>query len=208
MKNMFRIAILVGATALLAACAAEITGKSGFLKDYSQLKPDPKIEGALRYEKPGASLTSYRKFIIYPVVIHFAPNAKGVGLDPENLVELTRYFRTEAVKKLSKNYAVVDKAGAGVMRIRIALTSIETTTPIANIHPAMKLSGLGLGGASMEAEVLDSVSGERLAAVVESRAGDRMSIGAGFSKFGHAKQVMDMWIDRFVARLDKARGAK
>jgi hypothetical protein len=146
--------------------------------------------------------------MIDPVVVNFSADAKGAGLDPENLVELTRYFRTEAVKKLSKNYAIVEKAGAGVMRIRVALTSIETTTPLANIHPAMKLTGLGLGGASMEAEALDSVSGERLAAVVESQTGNRMSFAAGLSKFGHAKQVMDMWIDRFVARLDKARGSK
>ena len=37
---------------LLAACTGppEI-GQSGFLADYSQLKPDPAFEGAMRYQR-------------------------------------------------------------------------------------------------------------------------------------------------------------
>jgi len=75
-----------------------------------------------------------------------------------------------------------------------------------NIHPATKLSGLGLGGASMEAEALDSQTGERVFAVVDTRQGKRMSIGAGLSEFGHAKQVIEHWVERFVSRVDKAHG--
>jgi hypothetical protein len=95
-----------------------------------------------------------------------------------------------------------------VLRLRIAITGIEKTTPIANIHPAMKMSGMGLGGAAMEAEAVDSVSGDRVAAVVDAQSGRRLGITAGLKKYGHAQQVMVGWVERFVKRLDKAHGYK
>ncbi len=109
---------------------------------------------------------------------------------------------------MSKRYQVVQKPGPGVLRLRVAITGIEKTTPILNIHPAMKISGIGLGGASMEAEAIDSRGGERVGAVVDSREGSRASIGAGLQTFGHAKEVMDFWVERFIKNLDKAHGEK
>ncbi|UCC32242.1 MAG: DUF3313 family protein, partial [Phycisphaerales bacterium] len=60
--------------------------------------------------------------------------------------------------------------------------------------------------ASMEAEGLDSQTGDRVRAVVDSRKGDVMAIGAGLKPLGHAKQVIDYWIERFVKRVDQAHG--
>jgi hypothetical protein len=176
------------------------------LSNYSQLKPDPKIEGASAYRAP--NLYSYRKFLIDPVVVHFAPKAKGSAIEPASLKELTDYFYNNAVKALSKNYQVVDRAGPGVLRLRVAITQISETIPLLNIHPGTKLTGAGLGGASMEAEAVDSVTNKRVAAVVETQTGKRLSIAAGLTRLGHAKQVIDGWIERFVKRLDAARTGK
>ena len=202
-----RIAATVISIALcifMSACASEKAKKSGFLKNYEQLKPDPAVDGALRYVDPKAY--TYKKFMIDPIAVYFASNAKGSGIDPEKLTELTRYFHSELIKRLSKNYRVAKNKGKGVARIRLAITDVEETDPLLNIHPAMKLTGAGLGGASMEGEVTDSVSGRRLGAIVESRSGDRLAIAAGFSRLGHAKQVIDYWINRFATNLDKAQG--
>ncbi len=179
---------------------------SGFLRDYSQLKLEE--DGAKRYLNPSKNLRQYKKFVIDPVVVHFAPSAKGTAIAPAKLKELSDYFRNQLVKGLSKRYRVVRSSGPGVLRIRIAITDIKKTTRVANIHPAMKMSGIGLGGAAMEAEVVDSVSGERVAAVVDSQSGGRLGITAGLKKYGHAQQVMDGWVERFVKRLDKAHGYK
>ena len=179
---------------------------SGFLRDYSQLKLEE--DGAKRYLNPSKNLRQYKKFVIDPVVVHFAPSAKGTAIAPAKLKELSDYFRNQLVKGLSKRYRVVRSSGPGVLRIRIAITDIKKTTRVANIHPGMKMSGIGLGGAAMEAEVVDSVSGERVAAIVDSQSGGRLGITAGLKKYGHAQQVMDGWVERFVKRLDKAHGYK
>ena len=191
---------------LLAGCQVQKAAYSGFLGDYSKLLPSPEVEDALYYQNPAKSLKDYDKFIIDPVLVHFAPNAKGIALDPAKLKKLTDYAYDEAVKALSQRYAVVNVPGPRVLRLRTALTDIKKTKPVMNIHPATKLSGIGLGGASMEAEALDSQTGECVFAVVDTRQGNRLSFGAGLSELGHAQQVIKHWIERFVGRVDKAHG--
>jgi hypothetical protein len=205
-KHWARISAIATIFALLAACGAGAVKQSGFLTNYAQLQPDTTIEGALAYRAP--NLYSYRKFMLDPVVVHFASKAEGTAIDPGKVKELTDYFNDQLVKALSQNYQVVNKAGSGVLRLRIAITKIVETTPLLNIHPAMKLTGAGLGGASMEAEAIDAVTNKRVAAIVETASGSRLSIGAGLSTLGHAKQVIDGWVERFVKRLDAARTGK
>jgi hypothetical protein len=181
---------------------------SGFLSDYSQLRPSKVVKGAMDYRNPRIKLSSYSKFILEPYKIHFAANADGASIDPAELKNLVDYFRSETVKALSKRYRVVTRPVPGVARLRVAITSITKTRPVANNLPQGKLLGVGLGGASMEAEAFDSVSGERLAAIVESKQGEHFSFSDAASRYGHAKQVMRGWIARFVKRLDQAHGHK
>ena len=185
------VATVVLMAGLVAACQTTEVKYSGFLKSYSQLKPDPKFDGARRWQDPRVNLGDYNKFIVDPVLIHFAPQANGVGMDPVELAVLTGFARKTFIKKLSTSFQVVSSPGPGTLRLRTAITGIVETTPMLNIHPAMKLSGAGLGGASGEGEVLDSLTGRRIIAVADSRMGDRISLGAGLSKLGHAKQVIE-----------------
>ncbi len=56
-----------------------------------------------------------------------------------------------------------------------AITEIKKTKVVFNIEPRMKMLGLGLSGASMEAEAVDSVTSERILAVVDSQSVRRRS---------------------------------
>lgn len=183
-------------------------GHSGFLGDYSEFKKDPELEDSMQWRSLNKSLKDYDKFIIDPIIIHFAPDAEGTAINPDEVKELTDHFRNQAIEALneSPHYQVVDTPGPGVLRMRVAITGIEKTTPLMNIHPGMKLMGGGLGGAAMEAEGIDSVTGERVIAVVDARSGGRLGMTAGWKTYGHVKQVMDNWVKRFVKRLDKAHG--
>ncbi len=183
---------------------------SGFLGDYSKLKRSRQLKGAMSYENPSKNIGQYNKFIIDPVVVHFAPNAKGIGVDPFKVQQVAAYFHRELWQALSIRYQVVNTPGPGVLRLRAAMTDIKTTVPLMNIHPATKLLGLGLGGASMEWEAVDSQTGERVLAVVDVRRGafNPLPSGAGFNEVGHAKEVMRYWAKRFVGRVNKAHGYK
>ncbi len=190
----------------LAGCRRSNPGFSGFLRDYSGLRASSEDKAIWVYKHPNLTLADYDKFIVDPILVHFAPNAKGTAIDPVKVMKLTDYAGEHLRDSLSKHYLLVGTPGPRVLRLRIAITEIKKTTPPLNILPPMKLSGVGLGGASMEAEAIDSQSGERVLAVMDSQMGNRLSIVPGLDPLGHAKQVIRKWVRRFVKRMDKAHG--
>ncbi|MBW1749099.1 MAG: DUF3313 domain-containing protein [Deltaproteobacteria bacterium] len=212
MNNKFKIilVLMIGFALTISVGCATSKGYSGFLSNYSQLKPDPEKQADMLYMASPYKLRAYKKFIIDPVVVHFAPKAKGTTISPKNLKKLTDYFEIELVKALSntKRYRVVSVPGPGVLRIRAAITDIKKTKPVMNIIPQTKLTGVGLGGASFEAEAVDSVSDEQLGAVVDSKKGTIVSVVSGLKTFGDAEYVMKKWAKRLVKRLDEIHGYK
>ena len=184
---------------VICGCGGE-QAKTGFLDDYSQLQKES--DSSLRYANNEA-LKSYSSFIVDDVTIFFHKGAKSKGkLTLQQLADLSNYLHSkilEAVQGAGKN--VVYQPAAGVARIRVALTDIGKTGAI-NILPQASLLGMGIGGASMEAEIVDSVTGKQIAAVVESKQGGRIP----FTNLGNwtaAKKVMDSWAERFQKRLSE-----
>ena len=153
----------------------------------------------------------YNKFIIDPVVIHFHTGSKAIEerskgkIKEQDIIDLKNYMHSAIVEAISDRYSIAYRPGPGVARVRIAITDLKKANVLMNIHPASKLVGSGLGGASLEAEWLDSQTGKQIAALVESQLGDRLSLD-GLSEWGDAKSIMDGWAQRFRKRLDEAHG--
>jgi hypothetical protein len=194
------------ATALGVVGCASKSGFSGFLGDYSKLERDPYLDNSLAYTNPTKDLRQYTKFILDPVVVHFAPDAAGVAIDSADLKMLADYWRDEAVQALSRHYTVVTEPGPGVLRIRAAITGIKKSVPLASARSVTKAPDFGLGGASMEAEGLDAQTGERVTAVVDSRSGSVLRVTGQRQPYDDAKEIMRLWVERFVARLDIVHG--
>ena len=120
---------------------------------------------------------------------------------------VTSAFHKDIVSKLqAANYNVVNSPGPGVARVRVAITDIDKSMPVLNIIPQTHLMGFGIGGASMEAEVVDSVSGKQIAAVVKGEKGSRLSFAGMTSRTGDAQAVCGKWADAFVKHLNQAHG--
>ena len=62
-----------------------------------------------------------------------------------------------------------------------------------------------VGTAGIEAEILDSVTGERLAAAVDERAGSKALKGST-STWSDVKDAFDYWAERLKVRLAELRG--
>ena len=187
----------------ITGCGTTKAGHSGFLGDYSGLRPSTIADGAEQYFHSRKAIADYDKFIVDPVRVQFASGSNASAIDPAKTLELTEYFRTKLISELrSGGYSVTDKQGGNALIVRMAITGLKKTNPLLNIHPATKMSGAGLGGASFEGECVDSVTGERIAAVVHSKKGDRTSMKAGLSDWDHAKQAMDFWAETFVNQLN------
>ncbi len=200
-KMMLTVSVLM-MMAWTAGCGKNEQVKTGFLSDYSKLQKES--DSSLRYVDKEAA-DKITGFIVDPVKVVFYPGAKSEGkLTNEQITDLTSYMQSkirEAVQGAGKNIAY--QPAAGVARIRVALTDIEKTSAI-NIVPQASLLGAGIGGASMEAEVVDSITGRQIGAVIDSGKGSRIPF-TNLGEWTAAKGVMDNWAARFQKRLEESR---
>jgi len=224
MTRLQRYMAFVGIIVLSAAlwCSAaqaglEVKEYSGFLGDYSQLKPGPEGGAKMVYLKDGVDFSKYNKIMMDQVVFYFSPNAKNKEIDPEQMKELAEMFHKAVFDALGTAYPLVDEPGPDVMRLRTAITDIDlpnrtlnTVTTVVPIGLAVSLvkkgaTGKGnfVGEISMEIEVLDSMSNERIAAAADRRAGGKV---ASMSKFGTAEDAFKFWAQRLRMRLDEFHG--
>jgi len=201
-KTNLLIMLAIGVMIFQSGCESKLT-TTGFLSDYSRLQSESST--TLRYIKEDA-LAGYSSFIVNPVKVYFHSGAKAIEeqtkgkLTQQEINDLTNYMHAkivEAIRNAGKKVAY--QPGTGVARIRVALTDIEKSTA-ASLLPQAKLAGIGLGGASMEAEIIDSITGRQIGAVIEAQKGSRIPF-ANLGEWDAAKQVIDDWAKRFQKRL-------
>ena len=207
MKNIIKIiSALIASQLFLCACTAPAVSEqdqSGFLSDYSRLE---KIDdNMLRFVDESAG--DFSSFIIDPVVITFRQPPDEQVFTDEELSEITEYYDEAVIEALSKDegYPIVEYPGPGVARLRIGITNVEETIGLLNLSIYTKITGLGLGGASFEGEIVDSVTGKQLAAVVRWGTGSRI-LKAGITHTGDAKIAINRWAKDLRAQIDEANG--
>ena len=203
------LVLVATASFVCTGCSSSPPAQTGFLGDYSRLEPDGSTR--LVYVDK-AALGKYETFIIDPIKVHFhdesnAAKVKAQGkLKQEDVDDLKNYMH-EALEQAIRDggYKIVYRPAPEVARIRLALTDIKKSTPALNVIPHTKMTGLGLGSAAMEGEIIDSQTRVQLAAVVQGQQGSRVSF-AGVKTWGDVKAVIDQWAMNFVKKLDTAHG--
>jgi hypothetical protein len=188
--------------------------RSGFLGDYSQMRPGKGDQALLTYKNPRAAWGMYSKVMISPVMVFMAPGAELRDDSREEQRMLANYFASALRENLAKNFTIVDRPGEDVLRIRAALTdgdqsevvldTISTIMPIGLALSTLKRASFGsdsaVGFAQAELEVLDSRSSTRLAAAVDKRYGTK-ALRSKFGSWNHAKEAMDHWAELVAERL-------
>jgi Protein of unknown function (DUF3313) len=188
---------------------------SGFLKDYSALKPNPKLEGnALTYASPDAqkNLRAYFAIVVDPIEVYIATDADESKLPDTSRRTLANYFHYALVKAVSEAFPVVDAPGPLVLRLRAALIGVDVGGEVAAGDVPAETSkplerAVNIGKVGVEMELIDSQTGDRIAAMVDkSNLGAGAEVGAvNFSrmqKFAAAKEAFDEWASRVRQFLD------
>ena len=193
------LAVLIG----LYACGVQTKTSNGFLSDYSKLQKNPRYEGSLIYSNPEASLKNYSRFIVNPVQVRLSSLGTHRSADSKKLQEISQYAHEQFVTALQSNgYPVVTDPGPGTLILRSALTEVAPSA----LKARSFLMNISLGGASIEAEFIDALSGKIVVAVMESQRGKITA--AGSNEYENAKNVIDRWAARLVQRLDEEHGKK
>lgn len=206
----------------------------GFLTDYSKLPTSPDDSGAYRYRDPEVDFSKYNRLLVDRLKIWFKEDSDYKGIDPDELKVLTDYFYQAIEKAVGDAYPMVKEPGPDVLRLRIAATDLIPNKPEASVVtlvvPFLWLGDAGTGvakgdagstlftgQATIEMEVLDSVSSQQLGAYIETETGKKydwthgVSTGVknylnAYSKWEYTKQSMDDWAKFLRTRLDEAHG--
>lgn len=158
-------------------------------------------ETRLRFVAP--ELAGYSSFMVDPIQVR---TQRG-GLDPGDRAEIANHFHASLVKELGdRGFQVTSRAGNRTARIRVALTDVRDATWWMKLHPGSSLAGAGRAGAAMEGEIIDSVTGDQLAGVVQSGVGSQFTLG-NFSTVADVKNVIDQWVATAGERLVELRGS-
>jgi hypothetical protein len=211
-RTKLLMVLAIGIMVIQCGCGSkEKVQAVGFLSDYSRLITVS--DSSLQYVNKSA-LAKYSTVIIDPVEAHFHEGANAIEdqtkgkLTEEKIKDLRNYMHSKIAKAAyDAGYRTVWQPGPTVARIRVALTDISKSSVASLIPQAKLIAGAGIGGASMEAEIVDSITGEQILAVVESKTGTRIPF-ANLGKWDAAKQVIDGWAKRLKMRLIEAQGKR
>lgn len=168
----------------LAASLPVQAENAGFLPDYSRLAADPDRADTKKWINEEAQFSRYKRFMIDPVASHLSPVLieKGARPDAKLLNEVTGYMHEALVREYSKYWPVVEQAGDDVLRLRVAITGVNTAgglnSPV-DYLPFMLIAKSASGGASKKAYVhvegyySDSVTGELIWEVTKAATGKK-----------------------------------
>ncbi len=189
------------ANTLLTGCAkAPKLTNTGFLSTYDNLE----TVGKDRMEYlTGDFVTKHDKVIIdrVQVLVH----SEKPLMTAEERDDVIRYFQSVLERVMTdEGYEVVSEPGPDTVRLRIAITDVQKSSVWASLHPGSKLMGAGVGGASMEGEILDSVSGRQLAAVIQASKGDQFELDY-FDGLEDVKDAIDKWANQAPKTFAKLR---
>ena len=213
MKTL-RIAGLAAAASVVlcfASATAEELIYSGFMSDYSQLNKVTDGSADYRYVAPGAEdrLIEYNAVMIDQPEIFIATDSPYRGAKPKHLNALAEAIRGGITAAMSEDMYVVDRAGSNVLYLSVAATNLKLAkkkkSALGYLPVALVVGGIA-GAAStdlakkadlsamvFEFEAFDSVTGERLVAVIDHIGGDEShasweELEAFMAKYGRIVQ--------------------
>lgn len=186
---------------------------AGFLSTYDNLKPNPAFENTLSYVKQddAQNIHQYFAVIIEPVELYLSSNADPSKMPDRGRKAVVAYFQHAITKVISDRFPVVQEPGPLVLRLRTALIGVDVAGETAggNAGGDALERAVDIGKVGVEMEMVDSVTGEQIAAAV-----DQHNLGAGavvgsenFSreeKSAAAKEAFDGWAARLSDFLDSA----
>jgi hypothetical protein len=195
--------------------AAPAPQYSGFLGDYARLTPNPDNPKTRRWINKDFDFKPYTQILLDPVEVWVSPTSEYKGAAPDVLKRMADDFTASFKKALQPGYTLVDKAGPGVLHIRLAITGINLVKPDFKPTDALPIVFLfrAASGASSaknvvltgEMEVLDP-DNKVVAAALATGTGEKTVEEKQKITWKELASITDTWSKGLRRWLDQARG--
>ncbi len=190
---------------------------SGFLGDYSMLQKGDGNEADYIYIDKNVNWAKYTKIYIENIDLWKSndPDSPLGKLSPADQQMLVNFYHTALDNAAAKDFQVVDHAGPDTLVMHAAITESKKSWPVLNlvssVYPAtlalsyvkQAFTGTGtfVGRVQVEANFTDGVTGQRVAAIVDSRAGTKAIRSKFDGSWGDVKLCADWWANRLAERM-------
>lgn len=191
MRKTSVAALLAVSALLLSGCTSHVADKqhySGFLANYSQLKPSDSASGepTLRWISPDYKSSQYQDVLYTPVV--FYPAARPTArVSQQTLDQIRSYTDIQLKGAIATRLPLVNQASPHTLKVRAAITAVSAenegvqfyeVVPIAAVVAStMAASGHRTQNSELflEIEASDAVTGKPLIRVVRKAFGKTVS---------------------------------
>ena len=195
--------VLVAVLGLVASggCVSYRPTETGFLSGYDAMTPDRfhvhrrvGIQRAETRQVAAADLVAVDSFYVEPVEWRVDPRSRG-GKSPKRRDWLCLELENQLKEQLGATRPIVDQPGPKTARVRVAITMVELSRPVANTLLTMTLiSPFGVGpvfsgGGAVEAEVI-APDGRQIAAISGTSKGGFLDPVGYYTRSNHAKKAM------------------
>lgn len=180
---------------LASGCRSQGLPETTSLADRAALRPSAERARTL-VAAPPADLdrAAYTRVIVEPVGV------LARGVDAEAAGQVAAALRDALAENFGRSRQLVDGPGPGTLRVRVAVTDITTVSPAEialNVVGTVLLGPVANGGAAVEGEVTDAMTGRRIAALVVADERRFSALSGYYSRTGHARSV----VEAFAAEL-------
>jgi len=171
---------------LPSAGLAQDFPQSGFLDDYSKLRPAPqleKIDFVYMSDDFHAKIAAAKAIIIPPPVFFVAADSKYKGINPDDIKVITEGLRQRLIDAFADGYQIASNAGPNTIELRMAMSNIhlkkKKRTPLIGYLPQVYIATsakramfddfrekVDLRDVIIEAEILDAESGRAVGQIV------------------------------------------
>ena len=206
-----------GASGGVVASEATVANvrRVGFLTGYSRLQPMPGGGGMLCWREPGTNWKQYDKILFERIQVYLKSDSLQ-PVDPTDLKMLIDYFHDDLVRAMNSQAQIVNVAGPGVLRVRIALTDLVPTNQIMSVAgtaaPYGFVAEIGSGAATgkpagstpylgqtgMEVQFRDGASGKVVAECADTEIGLKYAADLNAGVAGAAEAWANGYVDSFT----------
>ena len=212
MKAITAIALALTVSLFSAAGQAdkEIDAKdfSGWMDNYDSLVFSEERNAFVFFNKE--KLGTYQKLMVDSVEI-FSEDSKA---DPQVAAKASEYLEAGCRKIAEDKGILATEAGPGVARYKLAITGVSKTKEGLKAYHIVPVSAVFRGAqaasgnvptyidAMFEAEMVDSVSGERIAAIVRKGIAETDKRSGDSFRFEDVQPTLDAWLAAWSETVD------
>jgi hypothetical protein len=207
---------------LTSACAGrrapDPRDLSGFLDDYSLLRPGGSGDLPYVYRNPDARWNAYDKVLLEPVTLWRSGRHALAPIPEEELLRLVSHFEAAVRRRLGDGFELVDQSSEGTLRLRLAITEARASDPVLDVLTATDegelLRSRGVLGpemrkfledAAIEGELRDAETNALLTQGIDRRRG---GYPRPLSNWGDVDRALELWVDRMCSRLEARTGRR